>query len=119
MRGRWLSAIWRNACARDHASAPGDPTSCPRFRVPIDGFRCGRHLVTSTQGEGFSLLPRTSSVTRQPVRRRLGAAAAALVLLATGLSVLGTAAPAFAAGCRAAPYSEDWIGLHDPFMVHD
>lgn len=45
----------------------------------------------------------------------MAAAAAALVLLASGVSVLGTAAPAFAAGCRAAPYSEDWIGLHDPF----
>jgi hypothetical protein len=52
-------------------------------------------------------------------RRRLSASAAALMLLVTGVTVLGTAGPAHAAGCRTAPYSEDWIGLHDPFSMYD
>ncbi|GAA1755140.1 hypothetical protein [Luedemannella helvata] len=62
--------------------------------------------------------------TRKPaeawrLRRRLSASAAALMLLVTGATVLGTAGPAFAAGCRTAPYSEDYIGLVDIFASHE
>ena len=52
-------------------------------------------------------------------RRRVAASGAAMMMLATGLVVLGTAAPAHAAGCRTAPYSVEWIGLADPFLMYD